>query len=247
MRLGWGKLIVLVGVLAIIGGIVLLGMQSGMAEMRDEEGFDKAVFNLMPEDPDGFDSRKASVAFHELRRQHDTSKSDLFDTGTWLICMGLLVSLVGLGKPRLLEDFVTRTQPLISVAGVCILASGAFVASGVLSISLRYERYEYPPWADSLGIPFAGMPMVAAIVFVVVFALSAFPYLQKRRRGITLFEMPSRTGIGTVVAWALYGSSAICLILLAAMQVSTPGGWLTALSLLIGAWLMLHARAVTAA
>lgn len=247
MRPGWGAWIALVaGALALAAGVVLLVLQAPMTEMRDAEAFERDVFGLYTDDLSRETVRKMTSTFHDLRREQDTGKNAMFDAGVGLLAAGALALAItgGIAWSRGFRAFMRGTHGIGIVVLGCLLAAAAIVSGWILTILIDYDRFAYPPWADSLGIPLSGVPIMLGVVFAILFLLSAVPYMKARSARIRLFGFPAR--IGTIVSTVLYGLLAAGFATLAAWMTVETAGWLIGPGYGLATWLMLHARAVSA-
>jgi hypothetical protein len=111
-------------------------------------------------------SRNASDKFYELRSEYLTHKYSIQD-------YGLTFLLLGLGGLFLFKygKFISTpsTKARISAIGfsAAILTTAAFVGD----LFLEFYRGAFPWWADSLGIPLMGVP-VMAVIFIAWAALN---------------------------------------------------------------------------
>lgn len=247
-RAVWGKLIALgVAVATLIVGLVLLQVQAPMTEMHDADAFEERVMSLYDFVEKG-QFEEASKAFHELRGRQDTGKNAIFDLGAGLASSGAFVLLVTtmMMSSRAVDRFVTRTHGPVVVFLLVALFGALISFVAFHQILLIFERFGVPPWADSLAIPLAGVVPVGVAAFLLLGLLAGAPHLAKRVSGVSLLEMPSKVRAGTVVALVVYGALTVMFLCFAALFVGTPGGWISAPTMIVAAWLMLHARAVTA-
>lgn len=102
------------------------------------------------------DGPNRSKEFYELRRQSLTSSYRIQDYGLTVISLGIL-AIVAL-RWRQTTSILPKKKVTVGIFGIVV----AFVtiAAQVGSLFLDFERGEFPHWADSLGIPLAGMPIL---------------------------------------------------------------------------------------
>jgi hypothetical protein len=99
-----------------------------------------------------------SQAYHQARSQALTPKYLLEDYGVTLAFVAAAVALLsrkrGLLAPASSFGFavVALTAPLLTAAGC------------TFDLIQGFERREFPPWADSMGIPLAGVPVIAVVL-----------------------------------------------------------------------------------
>lgn len=247
-RLGWGKLVAFVAAgSAIIVGAVLLAAQAPMNEMHDAAAFESDAIGLYSLVEQG-KSREASQAFHALRRAQDTGKNDMFDLGAGLIACGGLALLVAAltSFSAAMSRFFTQTHGPLLVPVVSALLGIMMSQITEQQIFATFNRFEVPPWADSLGIPLAGVVPIGIMTFLFFGIIAGVPHIPKRLPGVSLAAMPSKIRVGSVIALMVYGPLAVGFLLLAVLTIGASAGWLMAPAMMIAAWLMLHARAVTA-
>lgn len=125
-----------------------------------------------------------SADFYELRAASLTSSRKLQDYGLCAISLGLTTSAVVWWHR--LRSILPRTRLAAALFGgtIAILT----VAAQIGSLFLDYERGEFPYWADSLGIPLAGMP----VILVVLTAWAGFHALLVERREQSPFRLTLR-------------------------------------------------------
>ncbi len=218
-----------------------------MKEIRDADAFLNDIYKFIPNAPTQEDYRKASIAFFELRRAQDTGKNDLFDLGAGLLSVGSLALLMTVlfVASNSVRRFVTHTHGISVVIGICVLLAVMTSTFVCFSFILDFDRFEYPPWADSMGLPLASILPLGVATFVFFAAVSGVPHLVRRLEGVSFVAVRSPAGLGTILAWLIYGPLALGFHLLSIVTVGDPVGWLSSPTMVIAAWLMLHARAVT--
>lgn len=144
----------------IAAGASLVALSTRHAPYRDEQEFERQIMALPYESG-------SSEAYWRIRDAALTPKYALFDWGlTALAAAALVLVFVELGS----RAFGRRHGTVWAMANVAALATtGGYVGSLMLGAS----RDEFPPWADSLGIPLAGAPvlLVASLIFANVLTL----------------------------------------------------------------------------
>ena len=146
-----------------------------------------------------------SEAYFAARDQAVTAKFKLQDYGLTLMACGLAIAAFR-WRPfkappsRLGFVILAVAAPLLTVAGY------------VFDLIQAQARWEFPPWADSLGIPFMGVPVMLLIGLVWAFA-----------HFILLAGVPQRAGVALSVSAVRRGNpwllivTAITAVLVAAM------------------------------
>lgn len=145
----------------IVAGIALLGYSTTLPAYSDEEAF-IAEYRAM--------ERFESEAYWDMRDRYLTGKYEFEDYGLTLIIGGILMLLA--------IRFVLFGRSLPSNKFVILGIGAAAVVSTrfafVLSLFQDHGRGEFPHWADSLGIPMAGLTISTGILAVWAFAHLAF-------------------------------------------------------------------------
>jgi len=236
------------GVAAATAGLVMLLAQVDLPGMRDVASFERAVTDLYDlADQDG-NFQRASRKFHELREAHDNGKGFLVDLGACLLICGVLLAVLAWRLPvsARLRLLILQTHrlwlvALIGVVAACLLGVG--VSMQALAI---FDRFEVPPWADSLAIPLAGSAILTVFVCAFVLVFVGLPHLRRRPPGVSLLVAPRRT-VGGIIALLIYGPLALFFAFVGVVMFGTTASWLLTPVMLLFAWLMLHARVVASA
>lgn len=143
-----------------------------------------------------------SKAYHEARAKALTPKYWLQDYGFTLAIVAVVVAVLcrkrGLSAPGSRAGFavVALAAPLLTAAGLAF------------DLFQGFERREFPPWADSLGIPLAGVPVIT--LALLIWSCAHFVFLT----GIT-----KRPNVGLSLAalrggnkWLLFVAAATALL-----------------------------------
>lgn len=147
-----------------------------------------------------------SQAYHEARRQALTPKYRLQDYGGTIMAFALVVALLSW---RPLKAPATRLGFVV----IALMAPTLTGVGFVFDLMQGQSRWEFPPWADSLGIPLMGVPV---LLFVgVAWALAHFMFLAgvPRRSGVIISYRAVRRGnlwllvVSVVTALLVIGTS----------------------------------------
>jgi hypothetical protein len=118
------------------------------------------------------DSRAAARKYWAVRDAELTPKFTLQDYGATAITLlaALLVLRVSYGV-KSWSDFAALQTPNHRLKVLVLGAAAASVTTAAYVVSLLVDasRDAFPPWGDSLGIPFAGVPFI----FVVLLSIAA--------------------------------------------------------------------------
>jgi hypothetical protein len=184
-------------VFAIIG-TVLLGWAAKLEPYKDSSIMNNAMTTYPTEKED---SHAVSKRYWAVRDAQLTPKFALQNYGLTLLIIALVIvvaakiysihhagDLMAIKTPD--KSWKVTTLGLIIV----VLAPIIFVAS----IMLEASRNEYPPWADSLGIPiFQGTPVIfmGALMVVWFFSVLGCSGFHGRQRIAAAFRRESRPSV----------------------------------------------------
>lgn len=249
MLRNWGLgIALLLGLAVAIGGVMLVSAQQQLPMIRDQEVFEEGMGTLYGEASISGDYREASRAFHVLRAAHDTGVSRMLDIGFSLIACGGVLALVAavlLASRRARWAIVEARGPWTVVA-VAALASILLGTGSFAQAVATFDRYEVPPWADSLSIPMMGAIALTLISFVLMGMIAGVPLLRRIPASVPLWVRP-RANAGGLIASVVYGALSFLLLYLIIESFDDPGGWLILPALALMVWLMLNARAIASA
>lgn len=152
----------LAAILALLGG-VLLAYSLTLAPYKDEQAFMQQYFAL---------DAGQSAEYFALRSAHLTAKYILQDLGIQsLICAALLMLATHKGRIR-----INSIPSLTSAVMIAITLPILLVGGYVFDLIQASHRGEFPHWADSLGIPLMGAPVLLVILLVWAFGNMGFLY-----------------------------------------------------------------------
>ena len=103
-------------------------------------------------------SRVASDRFYELRDEYISNKYKIQDYGFTLLILGT-ASLIIFRKEKPTNTPSSKTKIALIGFSAALLTTAGYVGD----LFLEFYRGSYPWWADSLGIPLMGAPILAFI------------------------------------------------------------------------------------
>jgi hypothetical protein len=134
-------------------GVAIVGYAYSLAPYTDEAAFLEQYTAL---------AQGQSTEYWELRNKMLTPKFQFEDYGGTLIAIGIGGLLVSLKGWRKLKSPTSRTMLLGIGFAAALLTAGAYV----FDLFQAYGRGEFPPWADSMGIPLLGVPVLLVALLV---------------------------------------------------------------------------------
>lgn len=140
----------LAAILLLIG-VAILGYASSIAPYKDEALFMERYMAL---------SSGQSTEYSKLRDEMLTPKFQLQDYGGTLIAVAVGVFLFSRRGWQNLKSPKSRATLLGLVFSVPFLTIGAYV----FDLFLGFARGEFPHWADSMGIPLMGTPVLLVVL-----------------------------------------------------------------------------------
>jgi hypothetical protein len=103
-------------------------------------------------------SQNASNRFYKLREEYLSNKYKFQDYGFTFLILGLaFFNITRKGKST--SSPSSKTKIALVGFGAALLTTGGYVGD----LFLEFYRGSYPWWADSLGIPLMGVPLLALI------------------------------------------------------------------------------------
>ncbi len=144
--------------------LILLAWASALPPYKDPHAVmdAKSAKSIIPVDSTG--SSEATGKYRAVRESQLTWKFRLQDYGATAISIAATLGfLSGLSRIQGARSIFAIKAPAKSryVLAVAIAAIATTTIAFVASIFLGVARDEYPPWADSIGIPLLGTPVVA--------------------------------------------------------------------------------------
>jgi hypothetical protein len=141
---GWVRRIAMAAAgLACLAGIILLLVQAPMTARRDQAAFEEGIAALRLTVLDELALEEANWSFFDLADEQDTGKNRLFDLGTALLAIGVLVLAGVFVRPA--WRVMTQVNGFGPVALFSAIAAAGFSAGAALQAITMFERYDVPP------------------------------------------------------------------------------------------------------
>ena len=134
-------------------GVAIICYAYSIAPYKDETLFMERYMAL---------SDGQSAEYWKLRDEMPTPKFQLQDYGGTLIAIAAGVFIVSRKGWRQLKSPNSRAM----LFGVAFIAPFLTVGAYVFDLFQGYARGEFPHWADSMGIPLIGVPVLLAVLLV---------------------------------------------------------------------------------
>ena len=141
----------------IIFSLLSVGYSFFISAYTDEDEYQEKYMAL---DWQELGSRNASDKFYELREEYLSSKYKIQDYGFTFLVLGLATFILFKKEPPFHAPSSNAKVALIGFVAAA-LTTGGYVGD----LFLEFYRGSYPWWADSLGIPLMGVPLLAFIFF----------------------------------------------------------------------------------
>jgi hypothetical protein len=147
------------GFLLILVGLALLSYSFSMEPYSNEEEFYKLYMAI---DREVLGREKSSETFHSLRDTYLTNKYRFMDYGITLASLGLFLCLFFWNGWNRFKAPDRNWKIALIGFGAAFCTTAAYVGD----LFTEFFRGSYPHWADSLGIPLSGIPVLGAIFLV---------------------------------------------------------------------------------
>lgn len=128
-----------------------------------------------------------SQAYYAARDQALTPKYQLQDYGATILVLGLVVAILSWHPAK-------APRSTLGFIGLAVIAPILTVAGFVFDLVQGQSRWEFPPWADSLGIPLMGVPVMLLLGLVWAFAHFILLAGVPRRAGVPISYAAVRQG-----------------------------------------------------
>lgn len=174
-------------------GVVIIGYAYSLTPYNDEALFMERYMAL---------SEGQSTEYWKLRDEMLTPKFQLQDYGGTLIAIAAGVFIVSRKGWRQLKSPTSRA----TLFGVAFVAPFLTVGAYIFDLFQGYARGEFPHWADSMGIPLMGVPVL--LVVLLVWAGAHLGFLRS-----TYQSAPLALAVSLRSNWWLLSISAITVVL----------------------------------
>jgi hypothetical protein len=128
-----------------------------------------------------------SPAYYAARSQALTPKYRLQDYGATILVLGIVAALLS-WRP------VKAPRSRLGFIGLAVIAPTLTATGFVFDLVQGQWRWEFPPWADSLGIPLMGVPVMLVLGLVWAFAHFILLAGVPRRAGVPISYAAVRHG-----------------------------------------------------
>lgn len=160
----------LLPIIVIIAGVALFVGGLALPRYHNQQEYEQRYRALL--------GPNRSNDFHELRKQSLTSSFKIQDYGLSVVAIGAL--LFAAVRWRQIAPHLPKGKFTVLLLGA--LAAFVAVIAQVGALMLEYSRGEFPHWADSLGIPLAGMPV---LFFALLFWAGLHVLMVREKTGAT--------------------------------------------------------------
>jgi hypothetical protein len=150
--------------------------------------------------------------------QYRTQESKYFDVGVGLASFGVsilaLILITGAKSFSNIRKMQTPRHRSTIVRASNFVWAYWVIASG-MTLMLQFYRQEFPPWADSLGIPFGGL-VVSGIVGGLLMNIGLAIYLHGSRLPVSMWVLPK-----SLRGWLLNAGVLVALVICVSEAVYT--------------------------
>lgn len=189
----------------LLGGVWLLESAGTLTPYHNPKVVEQAMLAW----PDGTrTSDQASEDYWRVRDAQLTPKFKLEDYGVLLVEGGLLFIAIWLLRSRGLRTISVRWK----AGALGVVATGLTVFFYIISLLVDGTRGEYPPWADSIGIPLMGTPILLLLLLFIV-AISLWLSRKHYNGRAYIAHAFTRQRRPALVWWMMFGGPlAFCLV-----------------------------------
>lgn len=177
----------------LIIGIAIIGYAYSLAPYKDEAIFTERYMAL---------SVGQDAEYWKLLDEVLTPKFQLQDYGGTLVAIAAVIFIVSRKGWRQLKSPTSRA----TLFGVAFAAPFLTVGAYVFDLFQGFARGEFPHWADSMGIPLMGVPVL--LVALLVWSGAHLAFLRGHYQSVLLVLAVSRKS-----SWWLLSVSAITVVL----------------------------------
>lgn len=178
----------------LVAALVILGLSMRMEPFALSGSAD--WFSSVPEGD--------STAYYQARANALTPKYQLQDYGITLLSIAGAIALLSR------KDGIKAPASKAVFFALAFAAPVATASGFVFDLFLGAERREFPPWADSLGIPLAGVPIM--LLVLTAWSWSHFLFLAGAKK-----KAPVRLSLATLRGghkWLLFVAGVTALLVL---------------------------------
>jgi hypothetical protein len=193
----------LAAILLLIG-MAVLGYASSIVPYKDEAIFMERYLAL---------SSGQSAEYSKLRGEMLTPKFQLQDYGGTLVAAAVVTFFISRRGWRNVTSPKSSATLLGLAVAVPFFTAGAFV----FDLFLASERGEFPHWADSIGIPLMGTPVL--LVVLLVWSVAHFAFLRRTYKSAPLSQAVSEKAN----KWLLFVAALTAVLI--ALQASLGQYW----------------------
>jgi hypothetical protein len=147
-----------IGYYIALFGLLIFAYSFVLDAYTNAEEYNEAYLSI---DREALGREASFEAFHKLREKYLTNKFRYQDYGITFISLGLFLIIVGRKGWANISSPSAKWKTLLLGFGAALLTAAGYVGD----LFLEFSRGSYPHWADSLGIPLAGMPIMLIILF----------------------------------------------------------------------------------
>lgn len=244
MRISLRTVLAACALFLVVGG-VLLALAQATPWHSSEEYYEKnSELSMRPaESWEDWDAK--SRDFHALQDEYRTSKWLYADLG--YLSVALCVWVFGLkfmfGRRGLFLSMHDRWR----IVAAFFVAYSSFWIGAVAALVQEVQRSLVPPWADSLGIPLAGITYSAPLFAAILSPVLLWPLARPRTEPKSLLYFDRAAPVSSVVVSVIYGPIGAGLVALGILSAPEVGSWAVAPSLVALGWIALNARVLAIA
>ena len=172
-------------------------------EWRDYSAFERSVLELTPDST-------SDNAFYALRENAITMTFSLRDHSA----TAAMVAWSWVGSRRFWSLLCRMLAQRIVLTLLPVIIGLSLAVSCIASLTVEYNRYSYPSWADTMTIPAAGA--IIASIGLALLMLLHVPIL-------FVGSLRSAAGLGRILS--VYLSAAITMVGVAILMATIVGAW----------------------
>jgi len=185
----------------MIVGTILLCFSFTMKQYTDEAAYQSAYKNI---DRTKLGREQSFREFYSLKDKFSTNKHRIQDYGITLFLLGWILYGITRNNWKDIRGPNSKSKLLAIGYGAAVLTVFGYIGD----LFLEFWRGSYPHWADSLGIPLSGVPLLSVAVAIIVtpFMLGVIGKFQTNQK-IPTYGFKN-------YQWLYIGASAVTFLLL---------------------------------